>query len=149
MAERTGENLYVELVYDAGGTTQLTQVRSVRFSNEGGGVPRIDVTHAGDSVTQYKDAIPDTPKEVATIMALDEDGTSGIYIDLANADGKTDGTLRVYPDGKEADKIVEYATGYMLKPVFSRGYAEVQTAEVAFHTDESSSYKFTREVYAG
>jgi hypothetical protein len=133
--------MVVILTVDAVAHT-LSQVRSVNIDPEGGGVERLEVTHAEDEAKQYVDGLPDTPRDVMTIQALDESGTSSYYKTLAGA-AYTAGTLDFYPEGNSVDKPEISATGYALKPKFAHAYADVNTVELTFQVDETSGHTFT------
>ncbi|NLE77415.1 MAG: hypothetical protein GX605_11775 [Chloroflexi bacterium] len=136
MARYTGKDMVVEL----SGAGALLNVQAVDINPEGGGVERLEGTAAGDTAKQYRDAIPDTPRMVVEISALDESGASTIYKTLAGAAFTAD-TLTFYPEGKAGGKPKATAAGYVLRPVFGHGYGGMNTVKVTFQCAKSASYK--------
>lgn len=140
MAEFTGK--YLKVVFNDGTNHELPQLLEVTIDPEGGGVERIEVTHAGDDQKEYLDGIPDVPRDVATIRALDVAGTASYYRSLYNT-GIAIGTMTIYPEGDTAGNPKLTASGYLLKPTFGLAYNDKATVTLKFLTDKASGYKFT------
>ncbi|NLE77416.1 MAG: hypothetical protein GX605_11780 [Chloroflexi bacterium] len=146
MARYTGKSMVVEFDDGVNPVWVFPNVQAVDINPEGGGVERIEGTAAGDAAKYYDEAIPDTPRDVVEISALDESGASTVYKTLAGA-AVTAGTLTFYPEGKTNGLPVASATGYMLPPTFGHGYAQNNTVKATFQCDETAEFVLEWDAY--